>query len=216
MWLSCTPQMCGGKMSKPTTSDSAPSGGDANLEARALLFKALGHPMRLLIMNLVLTKARHGEELATILGLNPATVSHHLSKLAEAGLLQARKDQYYQTYSLAQNVLQRTLDEVIRLPQPDLRAQVQPDAYREKVLRIFFRHGRLKKIPAQLKKQRIILEQIAQEFEPDRNYEEMELNRMLVDFNDDVAWLRRSLVEHQLMTRENGIYRLCPADDEGG
>ncbi len=200
-------------MSKTITLDNTPSSSDANLEARALLFKALGHPMRLLIMNLALTKPRHGEELAAILHLNPATISHHLSKLAEAGLLKARKDQYYQTYSLAQNVLQRTLDEVIRLPQPDLRAQVQPDAYREKVLRIFFKHGRLKKIPAQLKKQRIILEYIVQEFEPDREYAEMELNRLLVDFHDDVAWLRRSLVEHQFMTRDKGIYKLSPLSE---
>lgn len=187
---------------------------EENLEARAQLFKALGHPMRLLIMNLVLTKARHGEELAAILHLNPATVSHHLTKLADAGLLEARKDQYYQTYSLAQNVLQRTLDEVIRLPQPDLRAQVTPDAYREKVLRIFFKRGRLKQIPSQHKKQRIILEHIAQEFEPDRDYEEQEVNRILVEFNDDVAWLRRSLVEHKIMRRAHGIYRLNPVSEE--
>lgn len=185
-----------------------------NLEARAQLFKALGHPVRLLIMNLVLTKARHGEELAAILRLNPATISHHLAKLTEAGLLEARKDQYYQTYSLAQNVLQRTLEEVIRLPQPDLRAQVKPDAYREKVLKTFFRHGRLKQIPAQNKKQRIILEHIAREFEPGRAYEEMEVNRILIEFNDDVAWLRRGLVEHKLMSREGGVYRLVE-DVEG-
>lgn len=181
---------------------------EENLEARAQLFKALGHPMRLLIMNLVLIQARHGEELAAVLHLNPATVSHHLAKLAEAGLLEVRKDQYYQIYSLAQNVLHRTLDDVIRLPQPDLRAQVKPDAYREKVLQIFFRHGRLKQIPSQLKKQLIILEHIAQEFEPNRTYEEAEVNQLLVEFNDDVAWLRRSLVEHKLMSREHGVYRV--------
>lgn len=180
-----------------------------NLEARAQLFKALGHPMRLLIMNLVLTKARHGEELAAVLHLNPATVSHHLAKLAEAGLLEARKDQYYQSYSLAANVLQRTLDDVIRLPQPDLRAQVKPDAYRDKVLKYFFKHGRLTQIPAQLKKQRIVLERIAQEFEPKRIYDEAEVNRLLVEFNDDVAWLRRSLVEHKLLSREQGRYRVA-------
>ncbi|MCA9946471.1 MAG: DUF2087 domain-containing protein [Anaerolineales bacterium] len=180
-----------------------------NLEARAQLFKALGHPVRLLVMNLVLAKPRHGEELAAILHLNAATVSHHLNKLAEVGLLHARKDQYYQMYSLAQDVLQRTLDEVIRLPQPDLRAQVQPDAYRQKVLQTFFRNGRLRKIPTQLKKQQIVLEHIAQEIEPDRDYGELELNRILVDFHDDVAWLRRALVEQRLMTREKSIYRLA-------
>lgn len=181
---------------------------EENLEARAQLFKALGHPVRLLIMNLVLSKARHGEELAAILRLNPATVSHHLNKLAEAGLLEARKDQYYQTFSLANNVLQRSLDEVIRLPQPDLRANVKVDAYRQKVLQIFFKHGRLKQFPAQRKKQLIVLEHIANEFEPDREYQEIEVNRILVEFNDDVASLRRALVEFHIMSRDKGIYRL--------
>jgi ArsR family transcriptional regulator, arsenate/arsenite/antimonite-responsive transcriptional repressor len=196
--------MRGGKMTKQSNNVDA----EKNLEAKALLFKALGHPTRLLIMNLVRIKARHGEELAAILHLNPATVSHHLSKMAEAGLLEGRKDQYYQMYSLAEEVLQHTLDEIIRLPQPDLQMQVKPDAYQEKVLNTFFKHGRLRQIPAQRKKQRIILEHIAQEFEPDRDYEEMELNRILVEFNDDVAWLRRSLVEHKIMIRADGIYRL--------
>lgn len=187
---------------------------EENLEARAQLFKALGHPVRLLIMNLVLSKARHGEELAEILHLNAATVSHHLNKLAEAGLLEARKDQYYQTYSLAKNVLQRTLDEVIRLPQPDLRANVKPDAYRQKVLSIFFRHGRLKQIPSQKKKQLIVLRHVATEFEPDRTYEEKEINRILVDFHDDVAYLRRALIEHKLMKRDKGIYQIIQQDPE--
>ncbi len=184
-----------------------------DLEARAQLFKALGHPMRLLIMNLVISKARHGEELAALLQLNPATVSHHLSKLAEVGLLEVRKDQYYHVYSLAQNMLQRSLDDVIRLPQPDLRQQVKTDAYREKVLHVFYKRGRLVKIPAQLKKQRIVLEKIAREFEPGKVYSEADVNRILVEFNDDVAWLRRSLIEHQLLTRKNGEYWLIPIDD---
>ncbi|MBK8986462.1 MAG: DUF2087 domain-containing protein [Chloroflexi bacterium] len=77
---------------------------------------------------------------------------------------------------------------------------LKPDAYREKVLCIFFRHGRLHKIPSQLKKQRIVLEHSAQEFEPERDYKEMELNRILVEFNDDVAWLRRSLIEGARVT----------------
>jgi DNA-binding HxlR family transcriptional regulator len=192
------------KMSKQTASNNA----HANLEARAQLFKALGHPMRLLIMNLIFAKPRHGQELAAILRLNPATVSHHLAKLAEAGLLEVRKDQYYQTYSLAQDVLQRSLDEVIRMPQPDLRSQVETDAYRDKVLKTFFKNGRLHTIPAQYKKQQIVMEQISLEFEPNRKYEEKEVNRILVDFHDDVAFLRRSLIDHKLMQRERGIYWL--------
>ena len=90
-----------------------------NLEARAALFKALGHPIRLLILSLIRLPPRHGEELAAILDLGQATVSHHLTKLTDAGLLVATKDQYYQVYALASDMLNRRLDDVVLVPQPD-------------------------------------------------------------------------------------------------
>jgi hypothetical protein len=180
---------------------------EENLEARAELFKALGHPVRLLIMNLVEMRPRHGEELATILKLKPATISHHLVKLADAGLLRSRKDQYYQTYSLVSDVLEKTLGEMVCLPQPGLRAAVEEDAYRKKVLRTFFKHGRLTQIPVQLKKRQVILERLVQEFEPERAYSELEVNQTLLEFNEDVATLRREMVDNGLLDRDKGIYR---------
>jgi len=62
-------------------------------------------------------------------------------------------------------------------------------------------------IPAQLKKRAIILERLVLEFEPDRPYTELEVNQTLVDFHEDVATLRRGLIEHKLMEREHGVYR---------
>lgn len=179
----------------------------ADLEKRADLFKALGHSVRLLILNLIQNKPRHGEELALILSLNPATVSHHLTLLANAGLLTAEKDQYYQTYSLVPGLLTKTLAEMAFLPQDDLPDHVEEDAYRKKVLATFMRHGRVIKIPAQLKKRQVILEKIAESFEPDRDYTEREVNITLLDYHDDIATLRRGLIETGLMTREQGIYR---------
>ena len=179
---------------------------EANLEARAQLFKALGHPMRLVMLNLIRLKPRHGEELATILNLQPATVSYHLSALAEAGLLQAQKDQYYQVYSLVEETLAKTLAELIHLSQPGSAPGVTEDAYRRKVMGAFFRRGRLTSIPAQLKKRQIILERIVQEFEPEREYTEQQVNQILVDFHEDVASLRRGLVELGLMERAKGLY----------
>jgi ArsR family transcriptional regulator, arsenate/arsenite/antimonite-responsive transcriptional repressor len=180
---------------------------EANLNQRAALFKALGHPARLLILNLVRMQPRHGEELAAILGLTPATVSHHLSKLADVGLLTSEKEQYYQVYSPAGQMLEKTLEEMVRLPQPGVRGSVAEDAYREKVLRTFFKHGRLTQIPAQQKKRLVVLEHLVQEFEPGRAYPEREVNHILLDFNEDVATLRREMIDHGLMTREKGIYR---------
>jgi hypothetical protein len=53
---------------------------------------------------------------------------------------------------LSGDLLGRTLGELILMPQPGLAAQVEEDAYRQKVLAIFLRQGRLIGIPAQHKK----------------------------------------------------------------
>ena len=180
---------------------------EVNLEARADLFKALGHPARLLILNLIRLAPRHGEELAAILGLRPATISHHLAKLAEAGLVESRRDQYYQTYSLMGEVFKRTLGEVVSVPQQGLAKRVEKDAYRAKVLKTFLKHGRLKQIPGQMKKRQIILAELVEEFEPECDYTEIEVNRILLEFHEDVATLRREMVGFGLMKRSKGVYR---------
>ncbi len=182
------------------------SNAEANLEKRAQLFKALGHPARLLMVNLIAVKPRHGEELAAILRLNPATVSHHLSKLADAGLVVAKKDQYYQVYSLVGDLLRKPLEEIISLPQEGVEKQVESDAYRDNVLRNFIKRGRLTHIPAQRKKFQVVLEKIVQEFEPEHRYPEREVNHILLEYHDDVAALRRGLIDFGLMQRERGEY----------
>lgn len=180
---------------------------EANLETRADLLKALGHPTRLLMLNLISEKPRHGEELATILHLNPATISHHLKLLTDVGVLRSQKDQYYQTYFLVEDVLERSLAEIVQFPQSVVVSGVDGEAYQKKVLQTFFRRGRLVSIPAQLKKRQIVLEKIAQEFEPGQQYSEREVNMALLDFHDDVATLRRGLIEHGLLVRKAGIYQ---------
>ncbi len=179
---------------------------EANLDARARLFKALGHPIRLMMINLIKLKPRHGEELAAILNLQPATISHHLAALSGAGLLKAQKDQYYQTFSLVEGVLDKSLAEMVHLPQPGLASEMVADAYQQKVLATFFKRGRLVQIPAQLKKFQIVMEHIAQEFEPGREYTEQEVNKMLVEINEDVASLRRGLIDVGVMERAHGLY----------
>ena len=187
---------------------------DENLIQRADYFKALGHPARLLILNLIQMKPRHTEELSDILGLQPATISHHLSKLAAAGILSSEKRQYYQTYSLVKGQLKESILDMVSLPQPGLKATVEEDAYRKKVLKTFFHRGRLKQFPSQLKKRQIILETIVQDFEPSVKYEEIEVNRILVEFNEDVASLRRGLIEMKLMDRKKGVYWRTENEDE--
>jgi ArsR family transcriptional regulator, arsenate/arsenite/antimonite-responsive transcriptional repressor len=180
---------------------------ELNLEARANLFKALGHPTRLLMLNLIKLRPRHTEELASILRLSAGTVSHHLSMLTEAGLLSSSKEQYYQNYALRDGLLEKTLAEVVSMPQPGLEKNVSGNAYTTKVLRTFFKGGRIIKIPAQRKKLLVILGEIVKAFELGRTYTEREVSIVLSEYHDDFATLRRGLIEAGLMTRKDGIYQ---------
>ena len=78
---------------------------------------------------------------------------------------------------------------------------------REAVLRAFIaRDGRLKSIPTKISKRLVVLNELAQEFEPGQTYAESEVNATLGAFHDDVAALRRYLVEEGFLERRDGIY----------
>jgi hypothetical protein len=90
---------------------------------------------------------------------------------------------------------------------PVAAADVDLTAYDRKVLGDFSNpDGSLKTIPAQRKKLMVILNHIAQTFEPGRRYPEQEVNRILSDFHADTATLRRELVGSGLLNRERGEY----------
>lgn len=63
-------------------------------------FKALADSNRLKIVGLLAEKPYSVEELAELLQLKPSTVSHHLARLSEAGLVQSRSESYYNVYRL--------------------------------------------------------------------------------------------------------------------
>lgn len=89
-------------------------------------------------------------------------------------------------------------------PEPDPTGDVPEDAAR--VLRTFLRGGRLVSIPTQKAKLLVVLDRLAQEFEPGQRYTEREVNARLRPFHDDVAALRRHLVDNDLLSRERGEY----------
>jgi hypothetical protein len=66
--------------------------------------------------------------------------------------------------------------------------------------------GRLHTIPSKHAKLLVVLDHLAQSFEPGARYEEAEVNLVLRRFHDDYAALRRYLVENGFLTREAGIY----------
>ena len=77
----------------------------------------------------------------------------------------------------------------------------------ERVLHNFFTpDGRLHTIPSKHAKLLVVLDHLAQSFEPGRRYPEAEVNAMLERLHPDYAALRRYLVENQFLTREAGVY----------
>ncbi|SRR6266508_3701113 len=91
---------------------TAPSLSDAEIEATAQLFKALGDPTRVRIVHLLATTDEQVCvcELTEPLGLTQPTVSHHLKKLTEAGLLNREQRGVWAYYTLDEDALSRLGD----------------------------------------------------------------------------------------------------------
>lgn len=91
-----------------------------------------------------------------------------------------------------------------RDPAPDPTGDAPEDEAR--VLRTYLRAGRLTGIPVQRTKRLVILDRLAQEFDVGARYPEREVNRILRRFHDDVAALRRFLVDEGFLDRAAGEY----------
>jgi ArsR family transcriptional regulator len=87
----------------------APSLTDDQAQATAQLFKALADPHRVKILNLLATSPDPVCvcEFTEPLGLSQPTVSHHLKKLVQAGLLEREQRGTWAYYSLNHDALGR-------------------------------------------------------------------------------------------------------------
>ena len=173
-----------------------------------LLFKCLADRSRLQILKSLAVEDMYVERLAQRLGLTPPTISFHMKKLAEAGAVTGTKNQYYTVYSLNRELFRREmLDILLEETEEADERQRRDEEYRRKVIETFFADGKLRSIPAQRKKERIILEHIAESFEPGRDYSEREVNIIIADFHDDFCTIRRDMIAEKLLSREVGLYR---------
>lgn len=178
----------------------------------AEMFKALADPTRLQILGAIATRPRTGAELSTLLQLTPPTISHHLTRLRHAGLVTMTRDAQRHRYSLNHQAL-RDATRAAEVTTGAINAPVATtdgiDAESAKVLRDFFDGRRLKQIPAQRKKRVFVLRYLVGWFELNRSYPEKEVNTILREAHDDVATLRRELVDYGFLTRDAGIYRVA-------
>jgi DNA-binding HxlR family transcriptional regulator len=181
--------------------------------------KVLADPTRIKMILLLSNKPLNGQELAEMLNISTPTVTHHVNKLREVGLLHQRRDKNTIYFSLDEKTLERSNGAIMKLLQQakveegeDVSNEDQKQM-RDTVIQNFFtKDGRLKQIPSQLKKKVIILEYLVGKLEKEKQYQERELNQFIKQFHDDFATIRREFIMHQFMYREDSVYELNPRE----
>jgi DNA-binding transcriptional ArsR family regulator len=165
-------------------------------------FKALTDAKRLRIVGILADHERSVEELATLLAMKPPTVSHHLTRLQEAGLIRRRDEESSQVYALDTERLQALSREVLQAEKALAPAgDEEGTLWERKVLRDFFDGDRLKGIPSTTNKRAVILRRLAAQFAPGVRYREREINEILSRHYADSNTLRRLLVDAHLLQR---------------
>jgi DNA-binding transcriptional ArsR family regulator len=187
--------------------------GEEEQQIALQFFRALADESRLKIIGLLANGERSVDALADALTLKAPTVSHHLAKLREAGLVQMRAEGTVHLYRLNTEGLRRMSRDLLTPERiASLADDVEGDAYERKVLQQSFEGERLKQIPASRKKRDVILSWLAGRFEPGRRYPEKEVNAIIKQHHEDSATLRRELIDGGWMERENNVYWLVEGD----
>ena len=169
-------------------------------------FKALADASRLKIVGLLAVQPLSVEQISEMLGLRPSTVSHHLARLSEAGLVSARAESYYNVYMLVTERLEGMARRLLAKDTlPAVAADIDLNAYDRKVIADYsLPGGSLKTLPSQRKKLEAVLRHVQRAFEPGVRYSEMQVNEILKQFHPDTATLRRELVGYHLLERQGG------------
>jgi hypothetical protein len=190
-------------------------------------FKALADETRLKIVGVLAREACTGEQLAAIVDVKPATITHHLQRLTAAGLVSVEPLGHAKVYhlrmdaihALAQRLLAEKAAPPAQSPAPGPERQwpdsalaqaaddLDLEAYDRKVLKDFLRRdGTLKALPAQEKKLLAVVRHLVKEFERARQYTEKQVNEIIAPFHPDTASLRRAMIDFKLMARASGKY----------
>lgn len=179
------------------------------------LLKALADESRIRILGILAEHEASVDDLSAYLGLKAPTVSHHLSRLRELGLVTMRAEGTIHFYRFQAE----SLGQLNRLLQPERLAALATaggDDWERKVLKDFLIDERLKEIPASRKKRLVILKWLADKFEWNVRYREAEVNEILKHHHPDFATIRREFIGNQLMERDNGLYWRVRNESESG
>jgi hypothetical protein len=177
--------------------------------------KALGDLTRIRIIALLQQGPLHGQAIAGKLGLKAPTITHHMAKLREIGIIKEHRDKNTIYFSLNTKILEMSAKAILAvgLGGSSSMEMVVTERERAAIINNFFtKDGELKTFPAQRKKKLVILAHMIKSLEFGKVYQEKEINEYLKQFYEDFATLRRELIMCQFMYRENNHYELNPVE----
>jgi DNA-binding transcriptional ArsR family regulator len=187
------------------------------------MLKALAEDSRLALLRYLHEREHAVGDLAERLGLSEPTVSHHLARLREAGLVSLRmagNQRFYRVNEAGLARFKRLAAEIEQAP-PAPGPKPSDDAWivalgwseaDQQVLREHTQDGVLVRLPVrQQKKLEVILRWLATRFEPEKLYTEAQVNAVLkAVYAEDHVSLRRDLVDFGYLRRDRagGKYML--------
>jgi hypothetical protein len=162
----------------------------------------LADPDRLRVAAALVLGANTLTDVRDASGLGARQASKAVQRLVDAGLVVRADDGTLHLLEAAFALAARA--EAQQAPREDEHG----DQPREvaKVLRAFVRDGRLLSIPTARPKRLVILDWLAQRFQPGERYSEARVNLILGQVHADTAALRRYLVDEDYLSREGGVY----------
>jgi hypothetical protein len=155
------------------------------------LVALLAEPDRLRVLSAVALGANYLPDVAEYAGLDPKSAARAISRLVAGGLVEGGSGEGYR-------VRHETLREAARPPAAESEPDEEPG---NEVLRRFIHKGRLLSMPAAHSKRLVVLDHLAELFEPGRRYPEPEVNELLGRYHPDYAMLRRYLVDDGFLDR---------------
>jgi DNA-binding HxlR family transcriptional regulator len=202
---------------------------DTNTKQLLTMLKALAEENRLTLLRMIHQKETPAGELAERLGLSEPTISHHLARLREAGLVNLRTAGTQRLYRSNPSGIRKFKQLAADIETaPEKQAEKDTDESwidtlgwpetDSKVLRDYTRGGLLTRVPNKRKKFLVVLRWMARLFQPDTLYTEKEVNDLLKSVHPtDPVTLRRGLVDMGYLRRERGggQYWLASADEKG-
>ncbi len=163
------------------------------------MLRAVVDPVRLAVLGASVGGPASIDDLASDLGVPRRTIAKAIGSLRSDGLLDEE--------ATADADALRAIAESIPTTETGGGRVEGPWTDEEAtVLGRFFADGRLASIPAQGSKRFLVLEKIAQEFEPGRRYSDRYVNFKIQLIHSDYAAIRRYMVDNGLMDRADGAY----------